>query len=50
MVTQESPNSEDDGAEMRMIRLIYDHTMGDKIRNEVIHDKVGVTPEEDNMG
>ncbi|XP_070039302.1 uncharacterized protein [Nicotiana tomentosiformis] len=36
-------------AEMRMLRWMCGHTMLDKIRNEVIRDKVGVTPIEDKM-
>nr|XP_016499902.1 PREDICTED: uncharacterized protein LOC107818412 [Nicotiana tabacum] len=36
-------------AEMRMLRLMYGHTMIDKIRNEVIQDKVEVALVEDQM-
>lgn len=30
-------------AEMRMLRLMYEHTRRNRIRNEDIRDKVGVT-------
>ena len=36
-------------AEMRMIRWICGHTRRDKIRNEVIRGKIGVTSIEDKM-
>ncbi|XP_070046825.1 uncharacterized protein [Nicotiana tomentosiformis] len=36
-------------AEMRMLRWMCGHTRLDKIRNEVIHDKLGVAPIEDKM-
>ncbi|XP_070031549.1 uncharacterized protein, partial [Nicotiana tomentosiformis] len=36
-------------AEMRLLRWMCGHTRLDRIRNEVIRDKVGVTPIEDNM-
>ncbi|XP_070031589.1 uncharacterized protein [Nicotiana tomentosiformis] len=36
-------------AEMRMLRLMCEHTRIDRIRNEVIRDKVGVAPIEDKM-
>ena len=34
---------------MRMIRWMYGHTRLDKIRNEVIRDKIGVTFVEDKI-
>nr|XP_009799958.1 PREDICTED: uncharacterized protein LOC104245944 [Nicotiana sylvestris] len=36
-------------AEMRMLSWICGHTVLDRIRNEIIRDKVGVTPVEENM-
>ncbi|XP_070004357.1 uncharacterized protein [Nicotiana sylvestris] len=36
-------------AEMRMLRWMCEHSKMDKIRNEVIREKVGVAPVEDKM-
>ncbi|XP_070053996.1 uncharacterized protein [Nicotiana tomentosiformis] len=36
-------------AEMRMLRWMYEHLRLDRIRNEVIRDKVGMAPIKDKM-
>ena len=42
MAYQEVASSEDEVAEMKMIRWMCDHTRLYKIRNEVIRSKIGV--------
>jgi hypothetical protein len=36
-------------AEMRMMHWIYDHTRRDQIKNDVIRDKHGVSPIQENI-
>ena len=37
------------GAEIRMLRWIYGHTRMDRVRNNDIHDRLGVAPVEEKL-